>query len=952
MVAKRQRLRLQLSSAIDRQRLGGVLAAIVMSFTLNGFALDSDENTIATPTAFTSAVNNELRDIARNRSSALRQITSSKVSFVDAGFALEDVQTQLEESLGVPLTLTAGAASIRYRGTVSAETGIAFIEELATKLKLEWAVGQQTVYLSPEGVSRSLAFNVPSAEIGYRIVDLARQNFEGMGSNIRVTFRNEQVNVTGIPLWLEQFAERVMPDLIEIAIEDSQPDLQPSSSTSFSFAGSRSSIRRDDAQLQVMVFRLNNAYVDDKQISVGSNAVTFPGVAMLFSQFTGIPVSGGTRTQQIRTAQTQTRVPRMDPLAGERRLYWEDTEPGVADAPDPDTASQAPLDGPSVVADPRTNSLIVRDKPSMFGPYTELIKILDRPVEMVQLDAFVLDIKESRFNEFGLALSWSDASWTSPNIAPGGIVPDSANLILQATEGAKLLAQIRALESEGDSQVLTVPSVVTQNNLEASFSARESFYVKVEGNLDASLNQVTVETLLSVTPLVESPPDTGGEDNMPEDMLNRRIRLLINIQDGSVEANDSQVVESLPRTLENQITTQAVVRGGETLIIGGQVVRKEISAESGLPIIRHLPILGTLTNSRTTRYEKFVRVYVVRPKILIDNAMIAGATNESDTSSIVSNGAADNLTQKTPTPDPSVTGNSLPTIDTEANWASYQKVDGVTEVMQHDATDSESSTSTEYPTVAELEQIADAEIEAAMENHQEPATDQKPAVIKKVPTEGNPLHTSEPEPNAATRETAPVLDISHEVSIVNESVDAEALSPIATEGDSDELLDDAISQTFGPVPKGETLWSIASRFTSPGISVQRVMIGLKRSNPEAFVDGDINQIIEGAVLIIPERATLLSISQEEALFEVEGDPRSQVYGPVQGDETLWSIASRLTFPDISVQRMIIGIKRLNPGAFVNGDINQIIEGSVLAVPDRSTLLLISQQEALSEVEGE
>ena len=85
---------------------------------------------------------------------------------------------------------------------------------------------------------------------------------------------------------------------------------------------------------------------------------------------------------------------------------------------------------------------------------------------------------------------------------------------------------------------------------------------------------------------------------------------------------------------------------------------------------------------------------------------------------------------------------------------------------------------------------------------------------------------------------------------------------------------------------------------------------------------------------------------------MEGDATSQAHGPVSESKTLWSIASRLQLPDILLQRMMIGLKRLNPDAFVNGDINQIIEGWVLAIPDSSTLQCISQQEALSEVEGE
>jgi hypothetical protein len=308
----------------------------------------------------------------------------------------------------------------------------------------------------------------------------------------------------------------------------------------------------------------------------------------------------------------------MDPLAGGR---------GTGRAERDDEGARVPARGagasrasePAVIADSRMNALMVRDRASMLEPYKALVKVLDQPTDMVQLDAFVIDIKASRLDEFGLGLSWGgSARMNSPNLAPGGAAPAGANLILQAARGAQLLAQIRALETKGESEILTVPSVVTLNNLEASFSARQNFYVKVSGNQDASLTKVTAETLLKVTPLVSQAAGAGGNSNGSD----RRIRLLISIQDGSVDASSSAVVDNLPRTLENQISTQAVVRGGDTLVIGGQVVRKRVNRVSGLPIIKDIPLLGALTNSRSDDYEQYVRVYVVRPRILGDDSAL------------------------------------------------------------------------------------------------------------------------------------------------------------------------------------------------------------------------------------------------------------------------------------------------------------------------------------------
>ncbi len=70
--------------------------------------------------------------------------------------------------------------------------------------------------------------------------------------------------------------------------------------------------------------------------------------------------------------------------------------------------------------------------------------------------------------------------------------------------------------------------------------------------------------------------------------------------------------------------------------------------------------------------------------------------------------------------------------------------------------------------------------------------------------------------------------------------------------------------TYGPVQRAETLWQIANRVRSDqGISVEQMMQGLLRANPEAFIDANINNLKAGQVLRIPGTDEL--VSQSEAV---------------------------------------------------------------------------------------
>ncbi|MEN8206544.1 MAG: FimV/HubP family polar landmark protein [Pseudomonadota bacterium] len=76
------------------------------------------------------------------------------------------------------------------------------------------------------------------------------------------------------------------------------------------------------------------------------------------------------------------------------------------------------------------------------------------------------------------------------------------------------------------------------------------------------------------------------------------------------------------------------------------------------------------------------------------------------------------------------------------------------------------------------------------------------------------------------------------------------------------------SDSYGPIRRNDTLWSIAERLR-PGndISMHQMMLALQRKNPQAFEDNNINSIKAGAMMNIPSRDEILSVSASEAYKE-------------------------------------------------------------------------------------
>jgi len=78
----------------------------------------------------------------------------------------------------------------------------------------------------------------------------------------------------------------------------------------------------------------------------------------------------------------------------------------------------------------------------------------------------------------------------------------------------------------------------------------------------------------------------------------------------------------------------------------------------------------------------------------------------------------------------------------------------------------------------------------------------------------------------------------------------------------------ASADSYGPIRRNDTLWSIAERLR-PGndISMHQMMLALQRKNPQAFADNNINNLQAGATLSVPSRDEILSVSAAEAFRE-------------------------------------------------------------------------------------
>lgn len=483
-------------------------------------------------------------------------------------------------------------AEVRFEGAVDLDGTISgswranrfrlVLDGVADSLNLDWLIVDNVlVFSSREDRSRAVAEGAGIAAERRVIKGFLRETSNEKA--FQSDFGDGEIVVVG-PSWFVDYEVADLLEEIQSAMRD-EPSAEPSA------AGRRleqlALIGTEENEIGLMTFKLNHAWVDDKTFTVGTVETPIPGVASLARTL----VAGGAATPD-----------------------------GAVTGP---TTEGGEVFVPAIFGDVRTNSLVVRDYLKRRSSYEALLDVLDRPSELVQLEAYIVDINRSKLREIGISFE-NRSGGTLVNVSPGAVNNQNAtsgnqnnagsgfaaNLVLDQVGGRELLANLRVLESTGDSQIVSVPSVLAMNNIEAAISRRESYFITVNSERDADVVPVVAETRLLVTPSVIAEESNSDDSAMP------KIKLLINIQDAAIDGVAGFGVVNTPRTKEFQVSTQAVVTHGDLILVGGQIINQQSTTRDKVPVMGDLPLLGRLFRSDRSDNLQFIRVFMIKPTVI------------------------------------------------------------------------------------------------------------------------------------------------------------------------------------------------------------------------------------------------------------------------------------------------------------------------------------------------
>jgi type IV pilus assembly protein PilQ len=293
----------------------------------------------------------------------------------------------------------------------------------------------------------------------------------------------------------------------------------------------------------------------------------------------------------------------------------------------------------TIIADERTNSVIISDIPSVLPNIDQLIRQLDKKTQEVEIEARVVAANRNFARDIGtqLGFGWGNrqtsvggtsAVGTSPISAPpvpgviqiGTGVPAANTLVqiplfsnnpaLNPNAGFSFLnmganyrvdAILTAAETRGLVKILSRPRVVTQNNIAALVKQGVRIPVVTAAQLGGPPTVTYTDAFLRLS----VKPQITAEGT-----------IFLNVDVENTTADFGHSINGNPTLITQQATTQVLVTDGGTVVIGGVIQTQSNVTVNQFPVLGNIPVFGNLFKRRSVSTSTQELIFFITPKII------------------------------------------------------------------------------------------------------------------------------------------------------------------------------------------------------------------------------------------------------------------------------------------------------------------------------------------------
>ncbi len=275
-----------------------------------------------------------------------------------------------------------------------------------------------------------------------------------------------------------------------------------------------------------------------------------------------------------------------------------------------------------LVADKRSNSLIIMDVPSQFSIIEDVLSRLDVQTPQVMIEAEILETTTTVADQLGMNWTGSFGVYAGPELntkwpLKGGLIDKD----LISTDGTMEFSgtgfSLSAILSNSDTRILARPRILTMNNETATIEltaetavASVTTVASAEGAATEAANsaeRIDTGITLEVTPQV-------NKDGYITMHIEPTVIVPVLSKFFAGSGNEAKFVD--PQTRSAKTTVR--VRNGNTIVIGGLISREDTYGFEKVPFLGDMPLLGAAFRYRSTdEVDKELLIFIT-PHIIDD----------------------------------------------------------------------------------------------------------------------------------------------------------------------------------------------------------------------------------------------------------------------------------------------------------------------------------------------
>ena len=270
-----------------------------------------------------------------------------------------------------------------------------------------------------------------------------------------------------------------------------------------------------------------------------------------------------------------------------------------------------------------TNALIVYDTDENIKQIKRMISQLDIETAQINISCKIIEVSSGVVQQMGVHWGYSDMqegidathmprpqqSSSTDSSNSGGLIAGALEKITYGILNQQnFTAALEFLYGDNKGEIVAQPQITTIDNKEARIFMGQQIPVKY---LDEAGNTV-VQMINAGTELVVKPHISGEGRILLE--LSPKKESYVRQSDGTPVIN------------QQSASTNVVVNNGETVVIAGLTSNEFTEAESGIPILKDIPLLGNLFKKSDKNREKKDLIIFVTP-FIINDGLTASAAN-------------------------------------------------------------------------------------------------------------------------------------------------------------------------------------------------------------------------------------------------------------------------------------------------------------------------------------